>query len=80
MFASEDIWTEGYIVLHTVTDYSFHNEMFSMLCLFSLCVFYLGEFARAKSWYEGMGRWMGSRMGAYDVKLTKNQEKVKNAS
>ena len=39
-FASEDVWTEGYTVGHTVTYYSFHDEMFSMLCFcfFIICL------------------------------------------
>jgi hypothetical protein len=30
--SSEDVWTEGNTVGHTVTHYSLHGEMFSMLC------------------------------------------------
>ena len=41
--ASEDVQTEGYTVGHTVTYYSFHDEMFSMLCFwFCLCFIWGG--------------------------------------
>jgi hypothetical protein len=34
LYASKDSWTKkGSIVAHTVTHYSFHDEMFSMFCL-----------------------------------------------
>jgi hypothetical protein len=37
-FASADVWTEGHNVGHTVTHYSFHDEVFSMLCfVVSVC-------------------------------------------
>lgn len=46
---------------HTVTHYSFHDEMFPVLCL---CVFYWG-WGSCKGGYEGTG--------VHDVKPTKNQ-------
>ena len=64
------MWTEGYTVGHTVADNSFHDEMVSTLCfaLFVRMVFFV---------YFGRGRLQGagemSRLGVYDVKLTKNQ-------
>ena len=42
-FASKEVWTKGYTVGHTVTHYSFHDEIF-----FSL----LGKVARVNA---GMG-------------------------
>jgi hypothetical protein len=49
---------------HTVTYYSFHDGMSSML---SVCVFfYLGG-------HKMKGDGEMSRTGVYDVKLTKNQ-------
>ena len=56
-FASEDVWTEGYTVGHTVTYYSFHDEMFSMLgycwwwwlCVCVHVFYFGGEVARMKS-------------------------------
>jgi hypothetical protein len=36
--ASEDVWTEGYTVGHTVTYYSFHDEMFAMVCFVVIVV------------------------------------------
>lgn len=49
---------------HTVTHYSFHNEMFSMpsfAVVICLCVFYfgVGEVARVKGRYEGTWRRVG---------------------
>lgn len=47
---------------HTVTQYSFHGKMFSMLCFFFVVVhlfvcFYIGgECVRAQGGSEGMGR------------------------
>jgi hypothetical protein len=38
MFASEDVWTKGYTAGHTVTHYSFHNEMFSILYMMMVVV------------------------------------------
>ena len=32
--ASGDVWIEGYTVGHTVTHYSFHDEMFSLFCFY----------------------------------------------
>ena len=61
-FASEDVWTEGYNVGHTVTHYSIHDEILSMLlfCSFVYMFFFLiwgrGKVARANGRYEGMGR------------------------
>ena len=37
--ASEDVWTEGCTVGHIVTLYSFHDEMFSMLCFVVVCLY-----------------------------------------
>jgi hypothetical protein len=37
-FVNEDVWTEGCTVEHTVTHYSFHDEMVSMLWLFFVFV------------------------------------------
>jgi hypothetical protein len=47
-FASKDVWTEEYIVGHTVTYYSFHNTI--MFCFvfiyfyfyFYFCIFFCG--------------------------------------
>ena len=43
------MWTKGYIVGHTVTHYSFHNEIFSP---FSILV----EVARVEDGYQRRGR------------------------
>jgi hypothetical protein len=56
--ASEDVWTEGCTVGHIVTLYSFHDEMFSMLCFVVVCLYVFlfgGEGVRAEGRYEGTG-------------------------
>ena len=57
---------------HTGTHYSFHDEMFSVLCFCCSCclfVFYfVGEVARVEGGYEEM-----NGPGVYDIKYTKNQ-------
>ena len=53
---------EGYAVGHTVTLYSFHNEMFSMLpsvvvvVIVCVCFYFGGRVARSKGKYGGAGR------------------------
>lgn len=63
------MWTKGFTVGHTVTQYCFYdNEMLSTLCsVYFVCVvFMLGEgISRAASRYKWTGR--------HDVKLTKKQ-------
>lgn len=56
---------------HTVTRYSIHDEMLSMLALFifCLCVFYFvgeGKVVRAEEWRD-------DGIGVQDVKFTTNQ-------
>lgn len=59
-FPSEDVWTGGYNVGHTVTHYSIHDEKLSMLLFVCLHVFFLisgwGKVARANGRYKGMER------------------------
>jgi hypothetical protein len=66
IFASEDVWTEGYTVGHTVTYYSFHNEMFSMLWVLFVCFLCWGGGCKVERGY-------GSGTGVYDVKLMRSQ-------
>ena len=60
---------DRYTVGHTVTYYSFRDEMFSVLC-FCLYIFFIwGEVARGR--YAGAGRLNGP--GVHDSKLTENK-------
>ena len=57
----QDVWTKGYAVGHTVTHYSVHDEVSSMLFLFFVCRCAPGgggggDVPRAKGGYEGTGR------------------------
>ena len=49
------IWTEESTFGHTVTHYSFHNEMFSMLCFVHLYVWFLfrGDVAKVEDCNRG---------------------------
>jgi len=64
-FVGEDVWMEGYTLGHTVTQYSFHNVIFSILCFCCYCLFvcicFIGGkgVARAKGRYESLGRQAG---------------------
>ena len=68
------MWTTGHTMGHTVTYYSFHNEMFSMLCFdfVWLCFILMGSL---QGWRGGEGEMSGT--GVHDVKFTENQPNVK---
>lgn len=72
MSVSEDMWTEGYSVGHTVKYYSFHNEVFSKQ-LFACVHFILGG-QKGRAWIQGDREMSGT--GEHDVKFT-NNKKVK---
>ena len=67
--SSEEVCSEGHTVGHTVTYYSFHDEMFSMLCFWFCLCFIWGGGCKA----EGQ-IWRDVKMnktGGHDVKATK---------
>ena len=58
LYASKDSWTKkGYTVGHTVTHYSFHDEMFWVFVLFCFIVFVFiyfgGEGCKGRGYIEG---------------------------
>jgi hypothetical protein len=56
IFASEDVWREGYILGHTVTHVSFHDKMYFMFVLFILFVCFLfGELQEQRADKRGQG-------------------------
>jgi hypothetical protein len=67
--ASGDVWIEGYTVGHTVTHYSFHDEMFSLLyfcfCLYACAFLVLVE--RLQGQRADMKGWRDDRTGRMNV-------------
>ena len=57
------MWTRGYAVAHTVTNYSFHNKIFPPLG------------GRLQGWMVGTGEKEGVGIRTHNMKFTKNQQR-----
>jgi hypothetical protein len=77
-FISISIWKWRWGI-YCGTHYSFHNEMFSMLCCFVVCLLACSCVLFSEGSCKGKGWIWGDRKmsvtGVHDVKFTKNQYK-----